>query len=193
MRTAYGAVNTTKRRWIEEALSHCTYPLSRLDLTVTYTESASLPVALHSAYMCTTGANGGTAFTTTITPWADLSSEKPGSDGKPPHGALTGADLKLFFMESVIHELMHAIQFSLAYSDDEKTALASCFTLASPRVGQAPRVGALADFAIDAGSVTGWEDSIAEAVAEAGKDLWLPDQWRYYDNRTNWSLQKENL
>lgn len=93
------------------------------------------------------------------------------------------ATVKSWFMECVIHEISHAWIFSQILDDSSRAAVCGYFLHTVEGGGTS---GLLADWN-PLGSA--WEERIQEASAEAMKDIIMPEIYRVYDNRTNWTLR----
>lgn len=181
-----GSVGGQMRSWIQDALNYSRFKVAAGNLDITIRVMDEPPCPGHDDYMCTqTTFDPATGvFTSEVTirtgadnPEADFNSEVKGN-------------LKDFFMESVVHEIIgHAFPFThMAPSDASKQNIASWFYREVP--GEAPKQGTLADWN---NLEAAWPDRIQEALAEVLKDIYLPDQYRFYDNRTNWKLNRDNF
>lgn len=170
-------VGAQPEQWFRDALASSTVDFdTTITSTVTVTVVTEPSGVGHSDFMCTSEVAGG--FLIEIRRGID--------DAAAPLNAGLPGPVRLFFMETVIHELAHCLQRQNNPSDEQKTALCALFTRTSP-TGSIGQVGTLADWAAGA-----WEDHIDEAVAETLKDAALPDL-RVYDNRTNWQTSEANF
>lgn len=171
------------RQWINDTIARSNYPFTSLGVTVNYVVVAEPPCPGHKDMMCTTDEGAG-MFTTHI---------RDGIDS--PTGAIAlglpnpAQDIKIFFQETIMHELGHVIHFTSLISDDLITTVTGYFSR-NGAIGEGLVVGELADWD---GLSEPWEDRIEEAVAETIKDAALDSVHRIYDNRTNWDINRADF
>lgn len=172
------SVTAQQQQWIRDAIARMGYTGNPGKLTFKTVAEPSCPG--HRDYMCTETANGSSLIE--IREQADdPTSPYVGFLPNPPR------DVHSFFRESIVHEIAHAVTFNNVVTDTARRTLAQCF-VRTGATGEAARVGTLADWnPLDAP----WEDRIQEAIAEVFKDYFLPEQYRVFDNRTNWTFSPD--
>lgn len=176
-----GSVKGQMRAWCQDALTFSRFKIEAGNLKITVRVMDEPPCPGHDDYMCTqTSFSPDTGFESTVT--IRTGADDPTLD----FNQHVKDELKQFFMEAFVHEVIgHAFPFThMVASDQSKTNIASWFQYDTRAE---VRVGTLADWnPLD----EPWEDRIQEALAEVLKDIYLPDQYRAYDNRTNWKLNR---
>lgn len=178
-----------QRSWFESALAHMQFPWdsnSALTVNVSWPDEPSAPG--HKEYACTTQQADYNHFALEIRNTLDtdvgyLARNSPLGDGRPP------SSLQNFYMECVAHELAHVLWFHLIDSPSPPTLAPICAWFVKHEQGTGEIVGTPADLHPVGAK---WEDMLQEGVAETLKDSLLPEGFREYDNRTKWSLKKEN-
>jgi hypothetical protein len=182
------SVSNQVRAWINDALGRSTFRWADMVAQVAFQVVDDPSVPGHQDYMCTSP----TGTTAQGVPMYLVEIRRGADDASSPflqHLPNPPTDTKPFFMESIIHELGHVQTLNHILDDTGKTGLAVCFRL-TRETGAGQRVGALEDWnPLDAA----WELRIVEAVAELFKDTYMPDQYRVYDQRTNWDAIKEKF
>lgn len=172
------SVTSQQRAWFQEAMSRMTFAkdYATVAMKITVQTVDEPPCDGESEYMCCQVSGIGTE-----NPNVDIYI-RTGADDPSMHPGVSD-DIKSFFMESVVHEYAHAVTFLFIAPDDGTRAdVAQWFVYKG-----SGRRGASADWnPLEAK----WEDRIQEAVAEFFKDVWMPQEFRYFDNRTNWSFDK---
>lgn len=168
-----------QRRWFQDAVTHATYPNDanpnfELEAEVTWVPEPDCPG--HADYMCAR-LDAGVA-TIQIRDNADDATiyQHPGP-------------LQDFYAESVVHEIGHLITFyridTSLTPEADRSLLCGLF-----RHKDGQRQGTAADWnPLEAP----WGDRVQEAAAEFFKDVFLPDEYRVYDNRSNWRLPQSNF
>lgn len=172
------SVPSQQRAWFEDALQLSRIPWEQSRLTIVVRTVDEPPCPGHADYMCTQ--SDGAQHVISIRVGAD--------DPNASFNASVKDDIHNFFVESVVHELGHAFAFQhMATSDEAKADIASWFTLETATGEGSARRGVLADWnPLD----RAWEDRIQEALAEFFKDVYLPDAYRVYENRTHWWMDQ---
>lgn len=169
-----------QQRWVQDAVSDCTYDLSLINATVTVKWADTLPDSgdLGHAHEYMVTQSGPDGFTITIISWAD-DPNASGNKGLPN----PSADVYTWYKQSFVHELGHVVHFSQITNDAERTAAASYFW--TPAVsGGSRRYGKLADW-----SAPGWGDNMMEAIAETFKCTCYTGRL-IFANRTIWRIDK---
>lgn len=175
------SVGEQARQWFKDVLASSKIDFNKaIASRVTVKMVADPSVPGHNDYACTTAIPGG---------WL-IEIRRGLDDPASPLVANIPGPARLFFMETVAHELAHVL---IGQSVTKPATLCPLFV----RIGANGVVttGTLADWNIStrpAVVATKWEDRIEEAVAETVKDAALPDR-RVYDNRTNWRLSEANF
>lgn len=157
----------------EQALDRATYPWNgrgQPDVEVTFTPDPTLAGDVHDfAYT--------TVFDTPRNPCdrplvatmhvqSNLEEERPGDQ-------FSGV---AFFQETVVHEMGHVVASWLNVA--QMTIISSLF-------GGTYEANWRPD--------TDWPTRIVEAQAEFFKDVFMPKEFRRYDNRTNWKMTRGNF
>lgn len=174
------SVPSIQKAWWLEAMSRMTFMKDAwtVKLNATVQTMDDPPCPGHSDYMCTETTfwvNDDPTITWTIITGAE--------DGSQSFNAGVRDDPKAFFMESAVHEYAHALMHVYyARSDGEKADICTWF-----KHKNSGKVGTLEDWSPENGE---WEDRIEEAIAEFFKDVYMPEQFRYFQQRTNWQFQK---
>jgi hypothetical protein len=166
-----------QRQWFNDALAAMSWPQDRgapENFVVMVQWVAEPSCAGHRDYMCTT--------TTSSSALLEIRSNADDQEQYPRH-----ANIKQFYMEAVMHEIGHVFTELWWTSDDDRTALAGMFR----QIGAwENKRGQLADWNP---TDKPWEERIVEAVSELFKILYMPDQFRLYDNRSNWDFDSDRL
>lgn len=162
-----------QRAWFDAALKAVRYPLDHLeDVTVTVSWPVEPSLPGHKEFACTTTPDG-LEFTLEIRRALDTSTVSDFSG-------------RLFYEETVVHELAHVICFALTTEAEREAMCPWFFRYVS---GEGEVRGVAADLnPIDAA----WGDRIQETMAEVIKDSILASGERDYDNRTNWKLDESH-
>lgn len=171
------SVTSQQRAWWNEALSRMLWPhdAHTVQFNATVYTVDEPPCDGHGEYMCTLVYEDEGKVEFYIRTGAD--------DPTQAFNAGVADDVKSFFMESVVHEYAHALTFLwLADSDDEKELVCTWFMRKDTG-----KTGQLSDWNPLDGE---WADRIQEAIAEFFKDVWMPNGYRYFDNRTNWNFSQ---
>lgn len=182
MNFSYSGGTDQQRRWVQDALAQCSYPLAALTANVTVQWSSSLPVSgdlghAHS-YMVTQTAGAG-AFTITIASWAD-DPTNPDNLGLPN----PSQDIYDFYKQSFVHELGHVVHFTLINTDALRQRAAGLFWITDVTGGSGRRSGVLADWSSGV-----WPDNLMEAVAEVFKCTFYSGRMIFM-NRTAWRIDE---
>jgi hypothetical protein len=175
------SVTSQQKAWWKEALSRMEFPkdFSTVETKATVATVPDPPCPGHQDYMCTVLS----FYVGETRPFEVEWFIREGADDPTQHLGVAD-DIKSFFMESVVHEYGHYIVNSFMETDEaDRANLGAMFKHKSDG-----RWGTAADWTGQAD--TEWEDQIKEACAETFKDIFLPKKYRYYDNRTNWWLDK---
>lgn len=164
-----------QRQWVQDAIQLSTFDWDSFNFDVEVQWVSEPPCPGHKEYACTQTDESGNSVIYIRDTLDD------GTIYKPPWGG------KLFYMETAIHELMHAAWFARATATDI-TNVVGWFSMNV--VGEGKVIGTAADYdPLD----KPWADRIQEAIAETLKDIFLPETYREGDNRTNWTLDKTYL
>lgn len=152
-----------QRSWFDRALSRCKYNFDVIDADVNVSWPAEPTCPGHKEFACTH--YDGAVWQIEI------------------RNTLDSDQSMTFYEETCIHEAMHVVTFVKAVPT---TAAAWFYKNAdSGRVN-----GEVADWnPLD----SDWGDRIQETVAEVLKDVFLADQYRAFDNRTNWLLDQAHF
>lgn len=179
----HSSVSGQQKTWVLDALAHSTFAWDNASMTVMVEQVDEPPCSGHQDYMCTQVADGqATIF---VRRRAD-DPTAPFNQGLPN----PATDTKPFFEESIIHELGHAFFFLFFGTDDDKAAMAPWFYRASTGDGQGNPTGTVDDWnPLD----KVWADRIQEGLAETFKDVYMPDAFRVYENRSNWWLDQASF
>lgn len=172
-----------QKQWILDALGATRFALNRGGAAVNFQIVTEPSCPGHKDYMCTSGTVGDT-WQVEIRQGAD-DPTSPAVSGLP-NPAL---DVKNFFMEGILHEIGHVFFFEHFSGDDAKSTLASFFTYKNV-TGEGARTGTLDDWNPPDKP---WEDRVQEGLAEFFKDVYMPDQFRVYDNRSNWDFDHSHF
>lgn len=173
------SVTSQQRQWCEDAMAWSRFPWNNSDLVVTVHTVAEPPCPGHADYMCTQSSDGHNDI------WIRQGADDPNAS----FNANVKDEIHLFFAESFIHELGHAFSFQHMASDDEsRSVIANWFYLETATGEGNARRGKLADWNPLAAA---WEDRVQEGLAEFFKDVYLPDQYRVYENRTHWWMDQQ--
>jgi hypothetical protein len=152
-----------QRDGFSRAISRCTYPFDTLTADVNVSWPPEPTCPGHKEFACTH--NDGAVWQIEIR--NTLDSDQP----------------MAFYEETCIHEAMHVVTFVKALP----TSITAWFYKDS---GSGRVNGEAADWnPLD----SDWGDRIQETVAEVLKDVFLADQYRYADNRTNWLLDQDHF
>jgi hypothetical protein len=178
-----------QRVWFESALAHMQFPwdsLTALTVNVSWPDEPSAPG--HKEYACMTQQADYNHFSLEIRNTLDtdvgyLARNSPLGDGRPP------SSLESFYVECVAHELGHILWFHLIDSPTPPSLAPICAWFVKHEQGTGEIIGTPADLH-PAGA--NWEDMLQEGIAETLKDALLPEGFMEYDNRTKWTLKKEN-
>lgn len=177
----YGdSVTSQQQAWHKEALSRMTFAkdLKTVKFTGTVHTVDDPPCPGHGDYMCTVVSDWDDGTHT-----VDFYIRSGADDASQAFNAGVADDVKKFFMESSVHEYGHAIMgLWMATTDDERDEICSWF-----RYADTGRAGGHDDWSPADGA---WEDLIQEAVVEFFKDVYMPPEYRYFQQRTNWSFDK---
>lgn len=173
-------VTSVQKAWWLEAFSRMTFMKDAwtVEFEATIQMMEDPPCPGHSDYMCTE-----TTYWVNDRPTVTWTAITGAED--PTQGFNQGVrdDVKSFFMESCIHEYAHALMhIFFAAGDAEKANICTWF-----KHRNTGKVGTINDWSPENGD---WEDRIEEAIAEFFKDVYMPEQFRYYQQRTNWQFQK---
>lgn len=176
-----------QQQWVHDAIGFCRFDFSALgdSVAVHFVAPDALPVAGHQDYMCTVG--GGGSYDIYIRNDAD-DVNSPAVQGVP--GGPTLDNVKLFYMESVIHEFGHVVSFDRIVTDAQKSTAGADFTHSPTGDGTGTRTGTLADWNPTASP---WAERLQEGVAEAFKMSYMPPRYRAFDNRSNWNLTNADI
>lgn len=175
------SVPSVQKAWWLEALSRMTFKKDAWTVALEGTVQTmdDPPCPGHSDYMCTE-----TTYWVNDTPTISWTIITDAEDPTQSFNAGVRDDVKAFFMESVIHEYAHGLMHVyFARGDGEKANIASWF-----KHRNSGKVGQLDDWSPENSE---WEDRIEEAIAEFFKDVYMPEQFRYFQQRTNWQFQKQ--
>lgn len=174
------SVTSQQKAWWNEALSRMTFLKDAK--TVKFNADVATvdepPCEGHGEYMCTQVRY----YLDGSTPDAHFYIKTGADDPTQSFNSGVASDIKSFFMESVIHEYGHALTFGYLATDDAKKA-DLCHMFRYKKTG---RVGTLEDWNPEGE----WADKIQEGVAEFFKDVYMPAQFRYFENRSNWWMNK---
>lgn len=166
------SVTNRQRQLVQDALAAAHVPWN---YTVTVKTVAEPSAPGHKDYMATTS----DGLTIEIRAGVD-------DPASPANSGLDATDARHFFLEAVIHEVVHVAAAHRLTTNADKAEVAALFHR-TPDSGAGPLNGVLADWnPLD----KPWSDRVQEAVAEVLKDALLPDALRVFDNRTNWTLDK---
>jgi hypothetical protein len=154
-------------------------PWDRTGLFVTVHTVAEPPCPGHSDYMCTVSDNSG----------HNIFIREGADDPNAVFNAAVKNEVHQFFAEAFIHELGHAFAYQHMVPDDESRAVVAHWFYLEAATGEGnARRGLLADWSpLD----KPWEERIVEGLAEFFKDVYLPDQYRVYENRTRWWMDQQ--
>lgn len=182
MNFAYSGGTPQQLRWIQDALTDCTYPLSAIGVNVTFQFAQPLPISTdighaHS-YMVTQQVAPGD-FTISIATWAD-DPTNPNNLGLPN----PAQDIYDFFKQSIVHELGHVVHFTLINSPLLQQQAASLFWTPDITGGPGRRYGSLPDW-----SATVWVDNVMEGIAEVFKCVFYSQRLIFLD-RTDWHIDQ---
>lgn len=176
----YGdSVTSQQQAWHKEALSRMTFAkdLRTVAFKATVHTVDEPPCPGHNDYMCTVWTTYSDDSPSTI----DWYFRTGADDATQSFNSGVADDIKAFFMESCVHEYAHALCFKwLATDDDARAEICSWF-----RHKDSGTVGQLTDWNADA-----WEEKIGEAIAEFFKDVYMPPEYRYFQQRTNWNFDQ---
>lgn len=164
MNVTYDGGTGQQRAMFQDALSYMMYPWDSMPVNVTVSWPVEPSLPGHKEYACTTTADG-TDFALEIRRSLDTDVSRS------------------FYIEVCAHELAHVIAFHYI---DPTTIVGWFYRLVS---GDGKTVGTVPD--IDPTDKP-WEDRLQEGLAEVLKDALLPEQYRVYDNRTNWFLDESH-
>jgi hypothetical protein len=174
------SVGAQARQWFKDVLASSKIDFNKaIASTVTVRVVAEPSVPGHNDYACTSAISGG---------WL-IEIRRGLDDPASPLVANIPGPARLFFMETVAHELAHVL---IGQSTATPAVLCPLFARA---VGGIVVIGKAEDWnPTTKPSVIAmkWEDRIEEAVAETVKDAALPDR-RVYDNRTNWRITEASF
>jgi len=170
------SVTAQQQEWIEAAIAPLLYDFDRIEAKVTFVTVPEPPCVGHSDYMCTQQLGPEEPWPVTYRVYIREGADDPDA----PFNAGVKTRVRLFFQESIVHELGHIVSFTYLNDDASRTTAAAAFT----RDG---RHGTLADWSPDGSA---WGDRVIEAVAEVFKDAFVPRNARVFDNRTNWRIDR---
>jgi hypothetical protein len=177
------SVTAQQRQWWADALARTRFPIDRGGVAIQVLTVVEPSAEGHKDYMATIADAGGTRIEI-----------RQGADD--PNASFNqwlpnpAQDIKRFFQESVIHEVVgHAFWFNHFNDDPTKATIASWFTRTFG-AGVGGSRGTLADWnPLD----KPWGDRIQEALAEFSKDVYLDPEQRVFDNRTNWNFDEAHF
>lgn len=171
---------TRQQDWFIEAMSHAVFPWDRFDqvVRVVWAARADFPPGgrVHHAFAITNWASApadacGRPNDATITILDDLDDpNRPGNEGGWPMGYYAG---KNFYMECCLHELGHVAQMKFSQEQRDRLTL--------------DVYGGHQTSDWDSQDLEWWEQR-QESDAETFKDVWLPKQYRKFNNRTKHRL-----
>lgn len=172
------SLSAQQKGWAEDAIRLATFKWEQHDVNVNFVVVAEPPCPGHSDYMCTQTGDF-INFTVNIRQGADDPNQSFNKGLPNP-----AADIKGFYMESIIHELGHVIVKNRIDRTSAQGLAAALFRY--HKEGEGERAGTEADW--EGAPDTAWADRIQEAAAEVFKDTVLNDAYRIFDNRTNWTI-----
>lgn len=158
-----------QRAWVNEAFRRTPGADwdGLIDGDVTFVWDEDPPCPGHKESACTQVDGSGAAI---VTIRSNLDDPEAWPDGK------------LFYVETVVHELGHILTF-LHIPEPSREAMCEWFVYDGGEGDR--RVGAAEDLnPLD----KPWADRIQECMAEIIKDAYLAEEYRAADNRTNWRL-----
>lgn len=162
-----------QQTWFEQTMTRSLFPWARITTAVHVEFTDEIPEG-HTLFAYTTWGGGrvdhcGRPDEATILIRNDLD-DRAGSVLSHPRTYFAG---KRFFMETVMHELGHVVQSKFS---SEQVALMSAIFDGSP---------------FDWNGPAEWEEKRQESFTETFKDVYLPRQYRKFDNRTHHRLSGE--
>lgn len=173
------SLSSQQRAWAQDAIALCRFPWDAYDLNVTFVVVPEPPCPGHQDYMCTQADVGFANFLVNIREGADDPTQQFNKGLPNP-----AADVKDFYMESIIHELGHVIVDKKVDGAGRIAETVLLFTM--QKTGAGIRTGTEADW----NDPPEWADHIQEAAAEVFKDTFLNENYRVYENRTNWDISE---
>jgi hypothetical protein len=189
MNVIYTGGTGQQRAWVASAIAQMRFPweaLTALEVNVSWPVEPSLPG--HKEYACTIQGVDGNHFSVEIRRAFD---DPTYIKDHPPFdemGDTHPVSAERFYIETVAHELGHvlAFHFMATMTSGQLDTMCACFEKRVSGAGLV--VGTQADLHPVGAK---WEDMLQEGIAEALKDIYLPDALREFDNRTNWKLSKD--
>lgn len=169
MNVVFANGTNQQQGFTRSAIAFCTFDFDRIDTTVTF-EFVNAGVIDNDpndgrtvfAYTTTGGSDDcGRSNTATIQVLNTLDTLTEG-----PWSGVT------FFMETIIHEIGHVVAGK--FDDAARAAISAALGASVESWGN---------------DSLAWEDRASEAWAESFKDVWLPREYRRYDDRTHYRLR----